>query len=119
MSGHTGAPLAPEEFQDRPLTAPLPLGGSVHRPALLFLALVALLWGTDALIDPMPGPLARWASRRNVAILAFALALALLGGWALALLCRRWLTVTLRGFVVGGWGSQPAVADEQVTAMSQ
>src|SRR5262245_59846521 len=112
------APEQPAPDQ-RPLTVPLPLGSSAFRPALLFVVLVAVLWGTDALIDPTPGTLVRWAGRRAVASLAFAIALALLAGWVLSFLGRRWLTVNMRGFVVSGWWGQTAVADEEVTALTQ
>jgi hypothetical protein len=38
---------------------------------------------------------------------------------ALSLARRRWLTVTMRGVVVSGWRTRVAIADEQVTGMSQ
>jgi hypothetical protein len=98
-------PALLQEVPDRPLSAPLPLGDHPFKAWLLFPAGALALCGL-ALFGISAAVIALAALPVLIASLAHRLR-------------RRLLTVTVQGFELTGWRTRLAVADEQVTGMSQ
>jgi hypothetical protein len=119
MSPHPDLGHQPPAAIDRPLTAPLLVRGGFDNRilvALLFLAGLFLAMAAYGRLQSRP---------YDQAVIVVLLVLAALCGLPAAVLAlwllprRRWLEVTLNGFILTRRGEKTALADEQIIALSQ
>src|SRR5262245_46595641 len=103
--------------EDRPLTVPLLVSPPLASGWLALFALLALVLRVVTL-EPRPPILSSALGDAFLVLGVFAALLAFVGA-AWSRLDRRWLTVTLTGFVVIGRWRRWAVSDEQVLALAE
>jgi hypothetical protein len=100
---------------DQPLTVPLPIRGNADRGVLLALLVAGMILTGLGMTSRWPRP---WSVPAELyylgAFLAFGPAVLLVVWQALR---RRWLEVTMTGFVLTGAGNKRIFTDDQVTGL--